>query len=199
MFAPYQFIAFLFAIVLCGCDFNIENGDFNSLKIGMSKTGVVNALLTEHVNYIEPRVDENILITSDTLGELDRLKNTEGICITDNGSFGLHIVFDNSGMSHSIYKTFNVDLSALGLEYPLSRKDTFEKIKSLVHSKQHITAFNCILDVKNMPLNDINFSDLERINTWLYHIPKTHSAVTLKFIQDKLVKIIYHWQPFEMP
>jgi hypothetical protein len=111
----------------------------------------------------------------------------------------LHISFDNSGMSYSIYKKFNVDLSALGLNFPLSRKDTFEKIKIILRSRQHVIAFNCILDVKDMPLNDINFSDLERINTWLYHIPNTHSAATMKFGNGKLVKVIYHWQPFELP
>jgi hypothetical protein len=198
-FVKSRLAIFLFIFLLCGCDFNFEAGNFNSLRIGMSKNEVIKALLNEYVTYIEPRVDEYIEITSESNGKLEQLKNTEGICITDNMGFGFHIVFDKDNMSHAIDLSYNVDLSELGFQSSLSRKDTLERIKNLLNSRKHVVAFNCILDVKDMSLNDLNLSDMERINTWMYRIPNTHSAATMHFSNGKLVKIIYHWQPFEMP
>jgi hypothetical protein len=198
-FVRSRLVIFLLVIFLCGCDFNIEEGDFNTLRIGMSKSEVNKALLNEQVTYIEPRVDEFIQITSESIGKLEQFKNTEGICITDNSGFDFHIVFDENNMSHAIDLSYNVDLSELGFKLPLPRKDTLVRIKNILNSRKHVVAFNCILDVKDMSLNDINISNLERINTWMYRIPNTHSAATMHFSNGKLVKIIYHWQPFEMP
>lgn len=189
----------LYLILLCGCDFTIEAGDFKELKIGMSKKDVINELSRQKVAYIEPRVNKNIEITTSSINDIDQLKSTEGICITDNGRFGLHIVFDEQGMSQSIFRSPSVDLSALGLQSPLSRKDTLKRIKDIMQTRENIIVFNCILDVKAMPLNEINFGELERINTWLYHIPNTHSAATMYFSNGKLFKVVYHWQPFELP
>jgi len=189
----------LYLTFLCGCDFTIEAGDFKGLEIGMSKKDVINELLRQKVAYIEPRVNKNIEITASSINDVEKLKSTEGICITDNSGFGLHIVFNKQRMSQSIFRSPNVDLSALGLESPLSRKDTLKRIKYILQTRENIIVFNCILDVKNMSLNDINIGELERINTWLYHIPNTHSAATMYFSNGKLVKVIYHWQPFELP
>lgn len=196
---PLRMYCILCMILLCGCDFTIEKGDFKELKIGMSKGDVIIELSRQNVAYIEPRVNKYIEITVSSINKLDQLKNTEGICMTDNGRFGLHIVFDKQGMSHSIFKSSNVDLSALGLQLPLSRKDTLERIKDILQARNNIIVFNCILDVEDMSLNNVDINDLERIDSWLYHIPNSHSAATLHFSNGKLVKVIYHWQPIELP
>ncbi len=185
-----------------GYDFTILNGDFQGLRIGMSKSDVATELARQGIPNVVPEVDENIVIKRASSKLLSRLQKADGICIGDNAAFELQIAFDKQDMSHVVYKSNKTDLALLGIQTSQPRKQVMERIEVILLSQDNVVVANCVLGVKSIPLQNAGLLDnenLDRFDTWFYYIPYSYSTVTLCFTDGKLVKVTYHWRPFEGP
>lgn len=61
-------------------------------------------------------------------------------------------------------------------------------------------AFNCIADVDWVAISEASpaaYSLLEPFNSWSYHESNAYSRANLRFADGRLVRIDYHWRPFE--
>lgn len=188
---------FVFTLLSEEYDFEIQEGDFQGLKIGMSKNEAVTELQRQKIAYLTPVVNKPIEVTRS--GRLSKLPDSDGICITDNAGFALEIAFDPQNRSMVTSKSIKVDLGLLGLQTPQPRDYVLGRIKDILLSKDNIVVSNCLPGVKPMPLNNMDIADLQMADNWLYPIPNTSSSNTLHFEGGKLVKITYRVNLVETP
>lgn len=189
-------------LVSFGYDLTISRGDFQGLRLGMRKSDVIAELARRGVLEVMPEVDEHIVVSKTSIRRLSELEKAEGVCIGDNSGLDLQVSFDSQDMSHVVYRSKSADLSELGIQTSQSRKYVMERIEAILLSRNDMSISNCILDVKVIPLQSddpVHHKNLDRFDSWFYYIPNSYSAATLRFADGKLVKVIYHWRPFEGP
>jgi hypothetical protein len=191
----------VFVFILCGCERVIDSGKFNSLKIGESKTEVIDGLIASgNVSSVKPDIQKKVLIDESSLGNIAELAGSAGIAVQGN-KYSLQIHFESMIVSKLILspsskgKTFNIQEGML-------QEDVLSIIKNIIKKNNSFTAFNFPAGSKWIMLDDMsqnNRAYLESFNTWSYHEDDKHSYTLLIFDKEGLNKIIYSWSPFELP
>jgi hypothetical protein len=190
--------------LLYACDYEIEEGSYAGLEIGSSKAQTLDALIDKGVPDILPIVDEALSARAGDEAALTRVIAQQGVCVNAHRHPTFRFGFDVDGSL--AYRSEYAD-TVPALESPLasvqigaSREAVAQAIRAMMSKYAEAVAFNCIADVDWVAISEASpdaYSRLEPFNSWSYHEPDAYSRADLRFADGRLVRIDYHWRPFE--
>lgn len=176
-----------------------EKDELHGIKVGDSKIEVLERLAKIGVHDVEPDVDNIVAISQKNLESIEKLKKYDGICVTDNKGFAFNVTINDSENVVIDYQSTNANIDS---EQIKTKTLFFEWLRNLAKERNGILITNCIPDLRRVNVTGITGDDrayLENFNAWNYSEPDSYSTVTLRFINNKIGKIEYHWRPYETP
>ncbi len=188
---------FVSCYFLVGCD---ETEGIDGLEVGMSKSLIVETLIKNGIDSVEPVVNKVIQVKNYNKEKLPSLINAPGLCIQGNSGFSFQLYF--SVNNKPIINYISVSASQYDSEISKleTRKETVEYIKQIMENHSNISVSNCIINVGIMKLIDFQHKTDLRLNeydSWFYYVPNSYSTVTLRFSNGILEKIEYNMRRHE--
>lgn len=190
----------LFGVVVftAACDFKLDEVD--ELRIGQSQEEVLQRLSRQGVQDVVPILEDSIVVKQNQIDELRKLYKSSGLCLSDYSGVFIKLNFDRNNKLVELYTSPMMKSESFGIQVDQSKEEVISLLKKVLEDNSKVTIESCIFDHHWVRLKEIDKEDLvylQRYSLWRYHKSDSYSYITLKFEEEKLTEIKYHWRPYE--
>ena len=192
-----------FCIVLsAGCSETIEEGEFRFLKIGATKDQVIRSAADAGITDITPGLNYVLEVDKGNVSRLRELYGSEALSLYDNKGFVIELEFNQNEVS-SVFASSLVPKQTQDLFFDAqTMEEAFQNIEEIMNGLPELHVRNVLANGQWINLQTIDEKGkayLTRYDVWSFHGQETYSHYRLKFENDKLARILYHWSPVELP
>ena len=206
----FRYLAIILVLFLVsGCSKTIEEGSYYILKVGDTKSNVLEKLTNNGVVEIRAGVADVYSVRKSNIEDFERLKNSRGIVFMDHKGIFSRLHFEGNKVS---YVFLSLKSKSLGFDYfheGQSRKDVFEKGLVALNETDGLVAHNIQPDNHWLNLSSITDRDkteLEEYDAWVFYglndlgiIEWFHSRFVVVFEGGRLKRIKHMWSFIEFP
>jgi hypothetical protein len=193
-----KIICVLFLPIIAACDFNMDGVD--GLKVGLSYRETLKKLSVQRIQNVIPAIRESVVVKYDQIDKIYKLRSSSGICLNDNRGLRVSIDFNENNILTEARASPVSKLDQIDFEVGREKDDVLGDIKILMEGNKEIVASSCIYDLRWVNITEVSDDDFEYLSRYpviQYHYPDLYSYTTLKFENQALAQMTYHWRPFE--
>jgi hypothetical protein len=180
----------------------MDRDNFLGIHLGASKDEVMRALAHRGVDSVLPELTSEVSINKGNIGQIERLRSLSGVCVND--------YVQHRGAKFSFAPGSDVVLTEemLGKRFPelfgvKTRQELMNRLSTLLLNGGGIEAFGCIPESRWVRIQNATGTEdvslLLKYDLWVVDVPNSYSGARLQFSGDRLSRIRYRWQPFELP